>query len=143
VVAPATHLMSRLPDRSGSARHHATKGDPLTGRELQILSLVAAGEPTAEISQRLGVTEHTVKSHLTHVYRKTGCRNRVQAARHYLDTYASTPPVETAPAGTGGTSLIQRQIQEIQARLDYLADAAAEAERLQVALEALRSIERS
>lgn len=38
--------------------------------------------------------------------------------------------------------LIQGQSQEIQARPDELADAAAEAERLQLALEALRSIER-
>jgi DNA-binding CsgD family transcriptional regulator len=136
--------MSRHRDTSASVRRYAREGDPLTDRELQILSLVAAGDSTAAISQRLGVTEATVKTHLTNVYRKTGCRNRVQAARHYLDTYASTPPSpEPAPtsAGTGGTSLIQRQIQEIQARLDDLADAAAEAERLQTVLEALRSIE--
>jgi DNA-binding CsgD family transcriptional regulator len=137
--------MSRLPHKSAPPRRQAREGDPLTGRELQILSLVAAGEPTATISQRLDVTENTVKTHLTNVYRKTGCRNRVQAARHYLDTYASTPSAEsaTSPVGTSTTPLIQRQIQEIQARLDYLAEAAAEAERLRVALKALRSIERS
>ena len=145
MVAPSTPVMNRLPDRSTSARRHAREGDPLTGRELQILSLVAAGEPTATISQRLGVTENTIKTHLTNVYRKIGCRNRVQAARHYLETHASRPAVESAPspAGTGATPLIQRQIQEIETRLDDLADAAAEAERLQLALEALRSIERS
>jgi hypothetical protein len=97
------------------------------------------------IAQRLGVTEATIKTHLTSVYRKTGCRNRVQAARHYLDTYASTPPVESvpSPAGTDATPLLERQIDEIQARLDHLADSVAEAKRLQLALEALRSIERS
>jgi hypothetical protein len=38
--------------------------------------------------------------------------------------------------------VIARQIQEIEVRLDHLADSVAEAERLRVALEALRSIER-
>jgi DNA-binding CsgD family transcriptional regulator len=136
--------MSRLPDKSSSARRPAREGDPLTGRELQILSLVAAGEPTATISERLGVAENTIKTHLTSVYRKTGCRNRVQATRHYLEKYAAAPAKESAPApaGTGTSPLIERQIQEIQARLDDLAEAAAEAERLRRALEALRSIER-
>jgi len=135
--------MSRPRDTSASTRRHGREGDPLTERELEILSLVAAGEPTATISRRLGVAENTVKTHLTSVYRKTGCRNRVQAARHYLDKYASTTPIKSAPASGDATSLIERQIEEIQARLDQLADAAAEAERLKAALEALRSIERS
>jgi DNA-binding CsgD family transcriptional regulator len=135
--------MSRPRDTSGSAPRHAREGEPLTDRELEILSLVAAGEPTAAISQRLGVAENTVKTHLTSVYRKTGCRNRVQATRHYLDKYASTPRIKSAPASTDATPLIRRQIEEIEARLDQLADAAAEAERLKAALEALRSIERS
>jgi DNA-binding CsgD family transcriptional regulator len=132
--------MSRVPDKSASPSRQAREGDPLTVRELQILSFVAAGEPTASISRRLGVTENTIKSHLTAVYRKTGCRNRVQATRHYLGMYAATSPEAPAPAGSDATPLIQRQIREIEARL---AEAAAEAERLQLALEALRSIERS
>lgn len=63
------------------------KGDPLTPRELEILALVAAGEPTAAIAQHLGISQNTVKGHLTHAYVKTGSRNRVQATRHYLDHY--------------------------------------------------------
>lgn len=134
--------MSRPPD-SPAPRRRAREGDPLTDRELQILSLVAAGEPTLAIARRLGVTENTIKTHLTSVYRKTGCRNRVQAARHYLDNYTSAPPTEADRSrdGAGDTSLIQRQMREIQARLDHLADAATEAERLQHALKALRAIE--
>jgi DNA-binding CsgD family transcriptional regulator len=68
----------------------ARTGDPLTPRELEVLALVAAGEPTAAIAGRLGISENTVKGHLTHVYTKTGSRNRVQATRHYLD-HSATP----------------------------------------------------
>jgi DNA-binding CsgD family transcriptional regulator len=57
----------------------------LTPRELEILALIATGEPTARISAQLGVTPSTVKTHLTNIYRKLGTRNRVQAARYYLD----------------------------------------------------------
>jgi DNA-binding CsgD family transcriptional regulator len=73
--------------------HHARArvGDPLTPRELEILALVAAGEPTAAIAQRLAISENTVKGHLTHAYKKTGARNRVQATRHYLDHYREQP----------------------------------------------------
>jgi DNA-binding CsgD family transcriptional regulator len=70
--------------RSTNASRRVRKGDPLTAREVQILSLVAAGETTAAIARRLGIAENTVKSHLTKVYAKTGSRNRVQAARYYL-----------------------------------------------------------
>jgi DNA-binding CsgD family transcriptional regulator len=73
--------MSHTPANSP---RRARKGDPLTGREVQVLSLVAAGETTAAIGRRLGIAENTVKSHLTNIYTKTGCRNRVQATRYYL-----------------------------------------------------------
>jgi DNA-binding CsgD family transcriptional regulator len=123
---------------SGKGRR-VRRGDPLTDREVQILSLVAAGEPTATISRRLGITENTVKSHLTNVYAKTGCVNRVQAARYYLREY--TTDREAGRHSTPGDSLIQEQLREIQARIDQLAPAATELERLQHALAALRALE--
>jgi DNA-binding CsgD family transcriptional regulator len=74
------------PSPPGKGRR-ARNGDPLTDREVQILSLVAAGERTVAISRRLGITENTVKSHLTNIYAKTASRNRVQATRYYLHHY--------------------------------------------------------
>lgn len=121
-------------------------GDPLTTREVQILALVAAGLPTAAISDELGIAENTIKTHLTSVYRKTGSRNRVQAARHYLEVYGapSGAPAPVAVERRDGrtTSLIAHQMREIKARLDALAPATTEAERLRDALKALRDIER-
>jgi DNA-binding CsgD family transcriptional regulator len=66
-------------------RARARKGDPLTPRELEILALVAAGHRTSEIAAQLGITPGTITTHLSAVYRKLGVRNRVEAARHYLE----------------------------------------------------------
>jgi DNA-binding CsgD family transcriptional regulator len=63
----------------------ARSGDPLTPRELEILAVLAAGHSTPDIAEQLGITPGTIKTHLTSVYKKIGAKNRVQAARHYLD----------------------------------------------------------
>jgi DNA-binding CsgD family transcriptional regulator len=66
-------------------------GSP-TRRELEILALLAAGNSTPDIAAQLGISPGTVKTHLTSVYKKIGAKNRVQAARYYLDHLA--PPTE-------------------------------------------------
>lgn len=53
----------------------------LTARELGVLKAVAAGLSNKAISDQLWVTEHTVKFHLTNVFRKLGVTNRTEAAR--------------------------------------------------------------
>lgn len=57
----------------------------LTEREHTILKAVAAGMTTAAISSDLWVSEHTVKFHLTNIYRKLGVRNRASAVRWALE----------------------------------------------------------
>ena len=56
----------------------------LTDRERVILEAVAAGKTTAVISGELWVSEHTVKFHLTNIYRKLGVPNRAGAVRYAL-----------------------------------------------------------
>lgn len=57
--------------------------DPgLTERELTILAAIAGGLTTKAISAELWVSEHTVKFHLTNIYRKLGVRNRSGAVRY-------------------------------------------------------------
>jgi DNA-binding CsgD family transcriptional regulator len=126
--------------RSYYKPHNVRRGDPLTTRELQILALAAAGESTPAISRRLAIAENTVKTHLTSVYRKADCRNRVQAARHYFDHYA-VPVNERASEEHGPSSLIRQQVRGLQTRLDDLKPSVAEAERLRATLRALRAIE--
>ena len=57
----------------------------LTDRERSILAAVASGLTTAAISRDLWVSEHTVKFHLTNIYRKLGVANRAGAVRYALE----------------------------------------------------------
>jgi two-component system response regulator DesR len=54
---------------------------PLSEREREVLSLMAAGETNAEIAARLYLSPHTIKDHASSVYRKLGVRNRAEAVR--------------------------------------------------------------
>ncbi len=54
----------------------------LTERELTILGAVAGGLTTKAIASELWVSEHTVKFHLTNIYRKLGVSNRSGAVRY-------------------------------------------------------------
>jgi NarL family two-component system response regulator YdfI len=51
----------------------------LTDRELEVLEGVAQGERNKEIATRLGITERTVKAHLTSIYNKLGVDSRASA----------------------------------------------------------------
>jgi DNA-binding NarL/FixJ family response regulator len=57
----------------------------LTEREQSILAKVAGGLTTAAISRDLWVSEHTIKFHLTNIYRKLGVANRASAIRYALE----------------------------------------------------------
>jgi two-component system nitrate/nitrite response regulator NarL len=52
----------------------------LSEREERTLSLLASGMSNAEIGRQLGVTERTIKSHVTKILAKLKVRNRVEAA---------------------------------------------------------------
>lgn len=52
----------------------------LSAREAEVLELVAEGLPNKLIARRLGISEGTVKAHLTSVYQSIGVTDRTQAA---------------------------------------------------------------
>ena len=52
----------------------------LSERELEVLRCVAEGLPNKLIARRLGISEKTVKAHLTRVYQQIGVTDRTQAA---------------------------------------------------------------
>ena len=52
----------------------------LTDRELEVLGLVRGGLPNKLIARRLGISEKTVKAHLTNVFQRIGVSDRTQAA---------------------------------------------------------------
>lgn len=65
-------------------------GPRLSDRERQVLSLVVDGLPNKLIARRLGISERTVKAHLTRIFQQLGVSDRTQAAlyaqRHGLVT---------------------------------------------------------
>jgi DNA-binding NarL/FixJ family response regulator len=52
---------------------------PLSPRELQILQMVANGATTKEVAHDLGISPHTVKTHLERLYEKLGANDRAEA----------------------------------------------------------------
>lgn len=55
-------------------------GEELTRRELEVLALVGKGLANKQISRRLGISEKTVKAHLTSVFQRIGVSDRTSAA---------------------------------------------------------------
>jgi two-component system, NarL family, nitrate/nitrite response regulator NarL len=74
--------------RKLEAERRRTKAFGLTRREIEILRAVVAGYTNKEIAERSSLSENTVKSHLTHIFNKSGASNRVElalfAAHHRL-----------------------------------------------------------
>ena len=72
----------------GTRRRPATgPASVLTAKQREVLDLVAAGQPNRLVAKHLGVTEKTVKAHLTQIYAAIGVTDRVQAtlwARDHL-----------------------------------------------------------
>ncbi|MBV8985362.1 MAG: response regulator transcription factor [Acidimicrobiia bacterium] len=91
VIDPAVqhHLIDAI---AGGEPSHADKADQqrhlpdgLTAREAEVLGLIAQGLSNAEIADRLVVSETTVKSHINHLFAKTGVRDRAQAVKYAYD----------------------------------------------------------
>lgn len=59
----------------------AGRANPLTDREVGVLSLAAQAYSNSQIASRLHITEATVKRHLTNTYAKLGAVSRVDAIR--------------------------------------------------------------
>jgi DNA-binding NarL/FixJ family response regulator len=58
--------------------------EPLTPRETQVLMLLADGLSNKAIAARLGVSDETVKFHLTSIFGKLGASNRTDAVRQAI-----------------------------------------------------------
>jgi len=76
VVLPADAL-AEVPH--GSAARSAAPPETLSAREAQILALLAEGLVNKQIAARLGISRHTVKTHLAALFHKLGVSTRAEA----------------------------------------------------------------
>lgn len=74
---------TRLTDKR--AQSDKSLVEPLSGRELEILSLIARGDTNKEIAAGLLIAEGTVKNHVTSILGKLAVRDRTQAALKGLE----------------------------------------------------------
>ena len=85
-----THLAPEIQQRLVTAalargRPKSTLPDGLTSREVEVLKLIAGGLSNTEIAASLVVSGATVKTHINHIFQKTGARDRAQAVRYAYD----------------------------------------------------------
>ena len=73
-----------MADQSGPladvATDRAARVPALTVRQIMILGLAAEGMPNREIGHRLGLSEGTIKQHMTRIFRRLDVQNRTEAA---------------------------------------------------------------
>lgn len=80
-------IMARILAHISSISSSTSVGIPLglTEREKAVLVAVAQGERSKEIAMRLGITERTVRGHLTNIYTKLGVDSRASAVAVALE----------------------------------------------------------
>jgi DNA-binding NarL/FixJ family response regulator len=76
--APARPGGAAQIDGTAAPAQGLTPPEGLTPREAEVLAHIAAGESNAEIAAALFVSEATVKTHINHIFSKTGLRDRAQ-----------------------------------------------------------------
>lgn len=98
---------ARVDDAIDQARRRSSQRTPqfgwtaLTSSEHRVIALAAEGHTNRVIAARLGVAPGTVKSHLEHIYAKTGITNRTELATEY---HRTTDSHHDEPMDTSGRS---------------------------------------
>ena len=95
--ARAERLMRRLGRRVPAPARPGRAG--LTGRELEVLGLLAEGLSNRAIAERLVISEKTAGRHVANVYLKLGVHSRTQAVRAATG-HGLLPATPEAPAST-------------------------------------------
>ncbi len=72
-------VASKLLDRFSELSRRTPSGEELSGRELEILCLMAKGAANKEISAQLGIAQSTVKTHISNIFQKLGVNDRTEA----------------------------------------------------------------
>jgi two-component system, NarL family, nitrate/nitrite response regulator NarL len=73
-------IVQHLRAATRRASESPTPAQRLTPRELQIVSAIVEGAGNKDIGQQFGLSEQTVKNHLSHIFDKVGVSNRLELA---------------------------------------------------------------
>jgi DNA-binding NarL/FixJ family response regulator len=73
------NLVVVLAEELSTAKQRDRKAETLTGREIEILQLLAFGHTNRDIAGKLFISPDTVKTHLEHIYQKLGATDRTAA----------------------------------------------------------------
>jgi DNA-binding NarL/FixJ family response regulator len=85
-ILAALRAGDALSERSPVGRSQALERlASLTKRERTVLRLVAQGEATKDVADRLGVSENTVRTHMQNLYAKLGMHSRLDVVRFAVD----------------------------------------------------------
>ena len=79
--AVAAALALELPARQDAPARTPANAAGLSGREVEVLRLVAKGWTNERIAEELFLSPRTVQTHLTNVFRKIDVDNRTEAVR--------------------------------------------------------------
>jgi DNA-binding NarL/FixJ family response regulator len=81
VISPAMggKLFMAMRDLLKHSGHSAGRNPELTGRELEVLSMVAEGMTSKEIAEDLYISENTVRNHVRNILDKLGLNSRFEA----------------------------------------------------------------
>lgn len=93
----AKSLRRSIPDASREA---------LTGRERQVLALVASGVSNKAIGTALSISERTARTHVSNILMKLGLESRTQAALWAIREGLAAPPGSGAASGGGDASIV-------------------------------------
>ncbi|MEU0790519.1 HD domain-containing phosphohydrolase [Amycolatopsis sp. NPDC005961] len=79
------HAVDAVLLAAGHARRRPSHPAGLTGREVEVLRLLAGGGSNREIARTLSISEKTVRNHVEHIYAKAGVSNRTGAGLFALE----------------------------------------------------------
>jgi two-component system, NarL family, nitrate/nitrite response regulator NarL len=73
-------LMRSLRAAEPARSRGSSPASRLTGRELQVIAAIVDGATNKDIGNQIGISEQTVKNHLSHIFDKLGVSNRLELA---------------------------------------------------------------
>jgi DNA-binding CsgD family transcriptional regulator len=83
-AAQVPGMVKGTPQSGVNADHWDVRHD-ISGRELEIIELLATGQTNQEIASTLMISKRTVDNHVSNIFTKTGAKNRVALLNWAMD----------------------------------------------------------